>query len=66
MTILQRYKNRFDVIDQYGLLIGVCRSQREAQAFISAATKWKPAKPDVCEDEFFQKHDAYRPARRRS
>ena len=61
MTILQRYQNRFDVLHQYSWLVAICKSQKAAQAFI---TGWRPATPE--RDEAYRRHEAWRPARRRS
>jgi hypothetical protein len=61
MTILQRYQNRFDVLHQYSSLVAICKSQKAAQAFI---TGWRPATPE--RDEAYRKHEAWRPAHRRS
>ena len=66
MTILERYAGRHDVLGTYGELITIYKTRREAQSFI-AGSQWRPATPDDSyEDESFQKHDAYRSARRRS
>ena len=60
MTLLQRYKNRFDVIAEFGRLLAIFDSRKAARGYIT----WRPAKPE--DDELFQRHEAWKPRRVRS